>query len=154
MANTEPFVALACICENILRDGDVYSAIKIVDTVAISIPTGFQGTPSVVFNILVGLKSGDVVGKSELALAVRRPSGKPASAPQPWPILLNGGEHGVILHGKIQLPATEFGLFWFDVLWNGKRLTSIPLKLVQGLPVTPQTNEPAHGVGDSEQPER
>lgn len=154
MSNTEPYVALACICEKVVKEGSVYSAINIVDTVTVTIPPGGESTPSVEFNILVGLKSGDVKGKSELSMKVHRPSGKPVvKEPGPWPILLNGGEHGMLVHGKILLPATEFGLFWFDVIWNGRKLTSIPLKLIQGptLPVTETSGQRPRAGGSAPQ---
>ena len=39
MANTKPFVAAAFICEKILREDNIYSAIRIVDTYTVTTVT-------------------------------------------------------------------------------------------------------------------
>jgi hypothetical protein len=47
----------------------------------------------------------------------------------PQPILLKGDEHGTNVVARVMLEAKDLGLYWFDVLWAGETLTSIPLKL-------------------------
>jgi hypothetical protein len=135
MQNTKPYVNVACICEKVLQEKDnVLSAIRLVDTYYLQppplMPEGITG--AVDLSALVLLKSGDVTGKSELGIQIRAPSGRVIELPEKWPVLLNGGEHGVNFVMKFTMPVREFGLHWFDVVWQGEVLTSFPLKLVLG----------------------
>lgn len=140
MANTKPFVQIACFCENVLIEKDeVVSAIRIVDTYFIpalpkdvELPDGLLGV--IVVNGLISLKSGDVVGSGTIGLVMNKSTGERVdlSPPGGWPVVLNGGEHGANVRIQMPLGVKNFGLFWFDVLWNGELLTRIPLKLQQG----------------------
>jgi len=133
--NTKPFVQAAMICEHVLHEKDgVVSAIRVIDRITtgdvpIGLPAGV--TPAVEFSILVMIKAGSIKGKSKLQVKMRRPSGAEGEV-NTWPIQLNGDEQGANIVVKASLAVSEFGLYWFDVYWNGGLLTSIPLKLVQG----------------------
>jgi hypothetical protein len=140
MANTQPFVAVACFCENVLQEKDeVLSAIRIVDTYylpplpeGIELPDGLRGV--IMLTGLISLKAGDVTGPGTIGLVMNKVTGERAeiSPPGGWPVVLNGGEHGANVRMQIPLGVKNFGLVWFDVLWNGEVLTRIPLKLQQG----------------------
>lgn len=133
MPNTKPFVQLAAVCELVLQEKDgVSSAIRIVDTITTEVPPSLPENfkPTISFSVAVFLKSGDLKGKSQVSLKLRRPSGKGTDVGS-WEVLMNGGEHGANIVAKVQLHVNEFGVFWFDVYWNGDLLTSIPLKLLQ-----------------------
>ena len=140
MANTKPFVAVACFCENVLEDKDgVLSAIRIIDTYIIpALPEGVQVSDGlqgmIVLNGLISLKAGDVTGTGTIGLTMNKLSGEriEISPKDGWPVVLNGGEHGANVRIQIPLGVKNFGLFWFDVLWNGESLTRIPLRLKQG----------------------
>jgi hypothetical protein len=140
MANTKPFVVAAFFCENLLEDKDgVLSAIRIVDTYFVTLPTSPpagappDAKPAIQVQGLISLKSGDLIGPFKLGLAMRRPSETKSVQLAPdgtWPIVFNGGEHGVQINLRFPLGVTGFGLYWFDVLWEGKELlTSIPLRI-------------------------
>lgn len=145
MPNSKPFVAVAAICEKVLHEKDgVLSVIRIVDTFYVQPPSDVAPNvvPSVRLNALVSLKSGDVIGESDVSFKFRTPGGRTLNSPERFPVLFNGGEHGVnvITTFTLQLPAGEaYGLYWFDVLWNSEVLTSVPFKLVLGS--RPQTAE-------------
>lgn len=141
MANTKPFVAAACFCENLLEEPDgVLSAIRIVDTYILPpLPEGIEIPADAVRGVilvkgLISLKSGDVVGPGTIHLVMHKTTGERAvlSPEGGWPVVMNGGEHGVNI--KIQLPlgVKNFGLVWFDVMWGEDVLTRIPLMLRQG----------------------
>lgn len=133
MANAKPFVAAALVCEKVLVEKDgVLSAIRIVDSFKVNIPERLPPNtrPGLPLTVLITLKSGDVRGRSQLSAKVRHPDGKVIAVQEPWPILLNGDEHGVSLNISFGLPADKLGLYWFEVYWNGEHLTSIPIKLV------------------------
>ncbi len=147
MSNTRPFVGAALVCEKVLHEKDgVLSVIRMVDTFYVE-PLK-QNVPGVVEGVeltaLAMLKSGDVKGESEISFKFRTPQGITIDAPQKFPVLLNGGEHGanVIMRFNLPVPdASAYGLYWFDVLWNGDVLTSVPFKLVLG-PREPAADKP------------
>jgi hypothetical protein len=145
MANTKPFVQLACFCESILVEKDgVPSAIRIVDTYfipplpeGVALPDGMQG--AILLNGMIALKSGDVVGPGNISLIMNKTTGERVelSPPGGWPVVMNGGEHGANVMIHMPIGVKNFGLIWFDVLWNQEVLTRIPLKLQRGeKPVT------------------
>lgn len=130
--NKTPWVAVACICEKVLREEDgVLSAIRIVDKFQVQaqgIPSG--AVPAIPLTALISLKSGDVEGQSEISLRLITPSGAIREVPQRYPILLLGKEHGANLIVNMLLPAKEFGHYELKVIWNDTELTSIPFRLV------------------------
>jgi hypothetical protein len=140
MANTKPFVAAACFCEQILQEADgVMSAIRIVDTYTIEqIPGTGQAAPEgpsglVQIRGLISLKSGNVIGTGRVGLVMHKVTGeKVALSPQDgWEAVMKGGEHGFNVKLDFLLGVKNFGLMWFDVTWNGEVLTRIPLMLKQ-----------------------
>lgn len=139
MPNTRPLVAMAAVCEQILEEKDnVLSAIRLVDTFYVApapeLPAG--NLAGINLKLLVALKSGDVTGRHELRLVLRTPTGKSTEVHK-GPVVFSGGEHGVNLKIQFAMPVKEFGLFWFDVIVGDDVLTSIPFKLVLGLPTKP-----------------
>ena len=148
MANTKPFVQAALICEQVLQEKDgVLTAVRIIDRITTealpkNLPANLE--PSVGFSVLVGLKSGNLRGTSRVAIKLRRPSGGERDVSE-FEIQLNGEEHGANILSTIRLAVKEFGVYWFDVYWNGGLLTSIPLRLVEGSAVAaPDTQSPAN----------
>lgn len=136
MRNNKPLVAVACLCEKVLREEDgVLSAIRVVDTYFI--PQTAPAGAAVSLTALICLKSGDVEGKSEISFRLTAPDGKEVGAPPTYPILLEGREHGANLIVQLGLPAANLGHYMLDVLWNGEPLVGIPFKLVQQTPPTP-----------------
>jgi hypothetical protein len=137
MANTRPFVAVACFCDSVVEDKTgAMSAIRIIDTYNIpqlpagaQLPDGLKGV--VVLNGLIVLKSGDVQGTGTLRLIMHRTNGEQVQLgpAEGWPMVLNGGEHGATLRIQMPLGVKNFGLLWFDVVWNDEVLTRIPLRL-------------------------
>lgn len=137
MAKPKPLIQVATICENVLTEPDkVSSVIRIVDTMYVSLPDGLQlakgEVGAIQLKVFVSIKSGDVTGEFDLLVVLRGPSGKKAELPSKWHVSLLGGESGATLRIDFVLPVKEFGLYWFDVMWEGEVLTSIPLKLVEG----------------------
>ena len=141
MANTKPFVAAACFCEQVLQEDDgVLSAIRIVDTYTIPpLPPGVDVPPDgtrgvILVKGLISLKSGDVAGSGNVALILHKINGETTrlSPEGGWPAVLQGGEHGFNIKLQFGLGVKNFGLLWFDVTWNDELLTRIPLRLQQG----------------------
>lgn len=145
MANLKPFVAVACFCENLLIEPDgVASAVRIIDTYNLTVPPELppEALPVIDLNGLISLKSGPVTGKHTIDLVLETPKGERKNlAPNGgWPVVFEGGIHGVNLRIKFPLGVKNFGVCWFDVLFDGEVLTRIPLKLQQAA-----AQEPAKG---------
>ena len=135
MGKSKPFVQVATICESVLTEADsVTSIIRVVDTIYCSLPDNApQGVePVVQQKAYVSLKSGPVTGERDIDLVLRSPSGKKAVLPQKWHIAFLGNESGATATLNFTMPVKEWGLYWYDVLYEGEVLTSIPLKLVEG----------------------
>jgi hypothetical protein len=136
MPNTKPLVAIATLCEQILEDKDgVVSAIRVVDTYYVEPPKDLPAgkVAGIELKLLLSLKSGDLTGAHEVRLVLRTPAGKSIEFHRQQ-VVFKGGEHGVNLKIRFAMPAKDFGLYWFDVMFGDDVLTSIPLKLVLGLP--------------------
>ncbi len=127
-----PLVAVACMCEKVLREEDgVLSAIRIVDRFQARVTGAPEGTVvSVPLTALISLKAGEFEGKAEMTLKLRTPTGKVVDLPEAFPFLLKGPEQGANLIVQMQLPAKDFGLYGLDVYVNQQILTSIPFKLI------------------------
>jgi hypothetical protein len=156
MQNRLPFVAAAFICEKVLDEKDgVLTAVRIVDTYtikAIEIPTAgssakgaarnetpvaVEGPKVIDVNALIGVKSGNVTGEHDVTIVARDPDGKKAPMPEGRRVALNGGEHGANFVVRFLMPGNaKPGLYWFDVLWDGELLTSIPLRLKREEPTS------------------
>ena len=142
MANTKPYVQVASVCERVIQESDgVISAIRLVDTLTvqtIAIPKSpeapQEGHPVNAvqlfdLHVLVMLKAGELAGDFRIALQMRDPKGKVVRLPVDAPVVFKGGD-GVNLNFKFGLPNNgPEGQYWFDVLWSGEILTSIPLML-------------------------
>jgi hypothetical protein len=135
MAKPKPLVQVATCCENILTESDrVNSIIRVVDTFYLTRPENLpQGVePVLQFKAFLSLKSGDVTGEYDIDIVLRSPSGKRAPLPEKWHVSFLGKESGATLTMNLSMPVREWGLYWYDVIWEGEVLTSIPLKLVEG----------------------
>ena len=141
MRNKKPFVSAAAICESVLQDKDgVVSLIRIVDRFTLRIvPLPPGEVPTLQLRAFFGVKSGDVKGRSELSVKLRKPDGNTVQLPQKFPIVLNGEEHGANLTLTFGMPVI-FGLYWLDLYWNDEMLTSAPFRLVAE---TPDQESPA-----------
>ena len=154
MPNTKPLVAAACACDKVLVERDnTATLIRIVDTYTFPTPTTAippSSRPAVSFTLFISLKSGDLTGQHEVGLLLRQPNGKSPPA-QRWPVVLNGGEHGVNLTVDFTLAGEpgampEMGLYWFDVLWGTDVLTSIPVRLKLAEPTAAATSPSHHSI--------
>ena len=136
MPNTKPFVAVACIAESvIIEKNDIPSVIRIVDTFTVRLPANLPTNlkPAHVLDAYIALKSGDIKGTFNLECVIRPPSGKDRLIGS-WPVVFEGGIHGVNLNLKISIQGIEFDSpYWLDVLWGTEKelLTSIPFRFKQ-----------------------
>lgn len=137
-----PFVSAAFFCERVLQEVDgVQSAMRIVDRVTVQQGPAGAGTspppPLVALQALVILKSGGFDGSGSLELVPWAPSGLKQPGINLGITFDGGADRGVSLVLPLAMPATEEGLYWFDVVFEGRLLTRIPLRIIrQSLSVT------------------
>jgi hypothetical protein len=141
---TRPFVQVASVCEKVLREPDgVFSAIRLVDILTLKtamlpkppdLPADAKAVETLqVFNLslLIVLKSGTLTGEHRLGVAMRDPHNKTVPVGEDLPTVLKGDD-GVNLVLSFGMPHNApAGQYWFDVLWDGELLTSVPLKVTR-----------------------
>jgi hypothetical protein len=135
MATQERVFASAILCEKVLHEGDIVSAIRIIDTLNADIPEGKD--PSRVFALfdgalLIFLKSAEPArGIARIVLV--SPQGSPSREWGPYDVTLQGGSHGhsIKLQFHLNTATMEVGLYWFDVYWDDQILIRAPMRVTQ-----------------------
>ena len=130
-----PYVCYAAFCEKVLQEKDgVFSLIRIVDRITVTPPPGVTfeqaGLPALALTLAIGLKSGDARGTHQLSIRGRSPAGGDGEVNMNLSALFEGDDRGVGLFVTVNLQLKDDGLHWFDVLFEGQRLTSIPLRVL------------------------
>lgn len=146
MANKHPFVQLACLCEQALLEPDgVISLVRIIDTLNLpDVPDEVRRQASVKIQAVISLKSGDLRGDYKMTLRLRKPQGG-ATLDREFPVKLAGDEGGAQAKIELQLNGFDYGLYWFDVVWqDGEVLTSMPLRVrpkpLESVPESPNSD--------------
>lgn len=135
-------MAIATLCENVLLEKTgVASIVRAIDTYHLNefpdaAPKGFQ--PVLQVKGFLSLKSGPVTGEHEIGLVFENPLGErtPVSTSR---VVFEGNEHGVNAEIGLPILVKNFGLCWFDVLFDGDVITRIPLRL--NPPAVPKSAE-------------
>jgi hypothetical protein len=145
MENTKPLVQAACICENVLLDKDgPASLIRIIDQITVHIPSNApKGIPAgFPVQLFVRVGSGAFKGSGEISVQPKRPDGTRGGRIVA-PIELLGEQRGVQFKSGFHVINPQQGVYWFDVLWNGEFLTSIPLEVTLAeAPIAPAMPTP------------
>jgi hypothetical protein len=122
-----PHLAIAAICERVLQEKDgVISAIRFIDRIHFRTPEGMEREPQPI-SILVSLRSGAARGRYKLAITVEKPSGEQGATVE-TPVFFEGEERGVNVVLPTAFGPDQEGLYWFDVWFEGERLTRMPLR--------------------------
>jgi hypothetical protein len=143
-----PFLQMAVFCEKALQEKDgVLSAIRIVDrfTLTTSVEPSPESMPAMnlAITLLVGFKSGDIKGKSELKVTPISPSGRELPG-FVGPLLFQGNDHGASVIIQYGLSAKEEGIYWFDIILDNKFITKIPLRIVYAKTQISTSGQPMH----------
>jgi|1186.fasta_scaffold174168_3 hypothetical protein len=121
-----PHLAAALICENVLQEQNgVISAIRIIDRVHFHSEDESRRERQV--TVLVTLKSGAARGRYKVGIRIEKPSGEQGSTFEA-PVFFEGEERGVNLILPTHFAPEQEGLYWFDVFFEGERITRIPLR--------------------------
>lgn len=131
-----PFLQAAVFCERVLQEQEGFvSAIRVIDRVFFI--TDEDGQPierQHALTLLVMFKSGSARGSYTLSVEREKPSGERGPVLD-LSLFFEGGERGVNLIAPTSFEPDQQGLYWFDVLFEGERVTRIPLRAIyQRLP--------------------
>jgi hypothetical protein len=135
-----PHLSAAFLCERVLTERDnVQSFIRIVERFTVpklSLPEGVPvpaalQAPPVQFSLVVVLKAGDLgIGKYKVSIALTKPDGTESPA-NDFEVFFNGSdENGVAMISPIAIPTPEEGLHWFNIYFEGKLITRIPMRVL------------------------
>jgi hypothetical protein len=133
-AKPKPYVQIAAFCEQLLQENDgVLTPIRIVDTYTLEVPPDLPkgALPAIEVKGMIALKSGEVSGEHVIKLVMQNTQGVRSflSPDDGWPVVFKGEEKGVQIKLRFQLGVKNFGLCWFDVLFDDELLTRMPLRL-------------------------
>lgn len=130
-----PYVTAALFCERILQEkDDTLSVMRVADKLTLQVPPGGfpEGIkPAIPVIFFLSLKSGPVVGQRNVTIRAIKPGGRPAKEVQTLPINFLGQDQGQNYIVNIMLGVEEFGLYWFEVVFDEQVLTRTPLMIVQ-----------------------
>lgn len=132
-ADAGPFVAMAVFCQRLDRQPDgTVDVVGVVDGVSVSSPDGDDDGPAMIRLLgLVSLRAGAVRGRHLLSLRAHFPDGD--TGPRlDRPVELTDRTPGATLSFPLELEARDAGLYWFDVFFDNRPLTRIPLIVEHG----------------------
>jgi len=131
MDPTGPHLSVATICERVLTEQDsVLSAIRMVDRITFALgDEGEPVNPQYPITILVVLRAGAARGTFNLEIRRESPSGE-ESVVLGAPVHLEGEERGASVVIGTMFAPDHAGLYWYDVYFEGERLTRMPLRAV------------------------
>lgn len=124
-----PYLSFAFFCERVLieRDGTL-TAVRIVDKATVHVPKGDKRAPIATITLAIGVRSGDYKGSGRLQVVGKSPTGETLAGPEMGAAFeLLGNDHGHNLILEMVMPVQNEGTYWFDVLFEGRLLTRVPL---------------------------
>ena len=131
-----PYLNTAILCERVLQEKDgVLSVVRIIDRVTVTAVSTEAPAPEMIppstlmFSLLIVLKSGVYKGTAEIKLEITSPSGQKTGF-STIDAFFEGDERGVNLVSPIQLQVSEDGLYWIEVTCLKQLLTRIPLRVI------------------------
>lgn len=146
-----PYVKAALLCENLIEGKDnVLSLIRVVDTInhVEASPNPPAELPPFTYPLvlLVSLVAGDAIGRVDVRIDVRGPSGlKTTLCSLPVQFLNSSNTQNLIIQAPFQF--TKEGPHWFEIYLGDSQepLTMVPLNINYGRVQTP--NPPAGPSG-------
>lgn len=139
----EPSLRFACLCDNVIEDKEgVFSLIRIVDRVTVAV-RGYkvpEKMPAVRHKVKLAVGWTAGVGRHSMNVRITTPSGAVKEL-QPFDFALKSVEQNQNFVGDVNLVLSEQGLYWIEVLLNGRVRTRLPWRIVyepeEGAALTP-----------------
>jgi hypothetical protein len=120
---------MAVFCQRLDRQPDgTVDVVGVVDGVSVSSPDSpvDEGPAMIRLLGLVSIRAGAVRGRHVLSLKAQFPGGHPGPS-LVRPVELTDFAPGATLSFPLELEARDAGLYWFDVFFDERPLTRIPL---------------------------
>ena len=137
-----PHVQIATLCDMVVEDKTgAICVIRAIDRFTVVGNTAEMQPAQIKTTMALCLKPDMAQHKASLKIQPVSPSGEQLP-PGEMSILFEGRERGVQLILPMQLMLKEEGLYWFDILVDGQRLTRIPLRLIYQFVATGQNQSP------------
>jgi hypothetical protein len=132
-----PYLAAAIFCESVMEGADqALTAIRIVDQITLTIPKDAPpDIPSEQKRLpasicaLVTFRRGDAKRKHVVRLVMNSPSGKRETVSDHRITLSDKAHGGANLRINMTFGISKGGLFWVDVILDGKLVTRMPLQI-------------------------
>ena len=128
-----PYIQLATFCERVLREADgVISLVRVIDVINHTArgPNAPRDMPEVRYPLMlvITIKSGKTRGRHDVRIVPEMPSGE--TMPSVTISVQMEGEHrGVNLVNELDIPYKLEGLYWFNVYFDDRLFTRIPLQV-------------------------
>lgn len=129
-----PYLNAAVLCENIVEDSNgMLSAVRMLDTISIAVQhpneVSKASPANIGGNLLLSFKTGESRGNHRLKVELVYPNGRKKPAFSQVAKFPKEAYGGVNIKAKVGIGVFESGLYWFDVLLDGKRVTRVPLNI-------------------------
>ena len=157
--NTEtPYVVAALICERALQEKDgVISLIRLVDTVNTTFTPSSEEeaakpTPAIplALSLFISFRAGPARGKREIVVHLYDPDGAQKFQTGPYPMVFTSAEQGHNLNIKMSLALKNPGVYWIDVVIDGRVVTRLPLTVTLTIRPPEQTEQPSQNPKTAE----
>ena len=135
-AQTGPYVAMAVFCQRVDRQPDgTVDVVGVVDGVSVTPPdleppssdaTGVDAPAVIRLLGLVSVRAGRLRGRHLLSLKAHFPGGDEGAA-LTREVEFSDVAPGATMSFPLELEAREAGLYWFDVFFDDRPLTRMPL---------------------------
>ncbi len=142
-----PYLSAAIICEKVLEERDgVKSVVRIIDRVirqALGPSPPQEMEPfDYEMTLLLKFKSGRARGTYTVEIQLVKPSGE-SPTPMTNTILFEGeDDRGIDIVANTKIKFDQTGIYWFNIVLNGIRLTRIPFRVIY-LPQVRRTSTPS-----------
>lgn len=133
--DTGPYVTLALFCEQAIEDkSGVLTLVRIVDQMTVSasgpnVPAELPPGAGIQTNLVIGLKSGHALGQQKVQVVFEHPDGSRHPGPELPVHFTQEPSHGANLVLALTVALSTTGLYWADILVNGRLVTRTPLEV-------------------------
>jgi hypothetical protein len=123
------YLAIAAFCTKVLEDvNGLMSGIRFFDHITAHVPADRDPETREPISLwaLIGFRSSSLAGDHLLRLVMRTPTGERRAVGE-YPMTLATHVTSINYRIKVDLRIKTQGLWWMDVIFDGKRYTSMPL---------------------------
>lgn len=126
-----PYLSIAAICERVLREKDeVISLVRVFDRWNVQGQFSRMPVTLVPFTLVITVKAVGFRGSLRISVKPKSPSGKQLPHFETSADLSGEEEDkGATVLAQLMFTAEEAGIYWFEVLFDDKMVTKLPLNV-------------------------